>query len=243
MLLIEKKKNFFSYSFRKLIKNFLKKIFFQGYPLIKIIIIKILSKIKFYRFFLNCLIIKLQYPVYWRLPLKHIFGIKLLIDFSKICEEKKIVLFLIGGSLLGAIRQKSFAGRPTDVDVGVMNNSNDILDEIVIKFKKLTNPITIKKFTHKKKYEKLQFYYDYLIFDINIFSIQNNKYWFNRYEYKIKNNKKNQYISFSLNDLKRLKKTKIYNEIFNTPNNSTQYLKKKYGSGWKTPDSKQFVWR
>ena len=78
-------------------------------------------KIKFYRFVIKCLIIKIQYPLYWRLPLKHVYGLKLLINFTKICEEKKIISFLTSGCLLGAVRQKSFAGRPTDIDVGIID--------------------------------------------------------------------------------------------------------------------------
>ena len=211
--------------------------------MIKKILVIILLKIKFYSFVIKCLIIKIQYPFYWRLPLKHVYGLKLLINFTKICEKKKIISFLTGGCLLGAIRQQSFAGRPTDIDVGILDEKKKNLDKLISKFEKLSNPTSVKKFLYKKKYEKIQFFYDYIILDINIFSIKNKKFWFNRYEYKAKGNNKNQYIFFNLNDLKKLKKTKAYNENFLIPHNAAQYLKKKFGNTWKTPDKKQFVWR
>ena len=97
------------------------------------------------------------------------------------------------------------------------------LNNLISKFEKLSNPTSVKKFLHKKKIEKIQFYYDYIIFDINIFFIKNKKFWFNRYEYKTKGNDRNQYIVFNLRDLKKLKKTKVYNENFSIPHNSTQY--------------------
>ena len=243
MLIEKKKKNIISQNFKNFIKNFLKKIFLKGYPVVKKILVIILLKIKFYRFVIKCLIIKIQYPLYWRLPLKHVYGLKLLINFTKICEEKKIISFLTCGCLLGAVRQKSFAGRPTDIDVGIIDAKKKNLNNLISKFEKLSNPTSVKKFLHKKKIEKIQFYYDYIIFDINIFFIKNKKFWFNRYEYKTKGNDRNQYIVFNLRDLKKLKKTKVYNENFSIPHNSTQYLKKKYGNTWKTPDKKQFVWR
>lgn len=93
MLVIEEKKNYLSKNLKIFIKNFLKKIFSKKYPEVKKIIVIILDKIKFYRFIYNCLMIKLQYPLYWRLPSKHIFGLKLLINLTKICEKKKYCVF------------------------------------------------------------------------------------------------------------------------------------------------------
>ena len=242
MIVIDKKKNHIAKNLKILIKDFLKTIFSKKYSVVKKIIVITLEKIKFYRFFFKCLMIKLQYPIYWRLPLKHIFGLKLLINFTKICEKKKIISFLTGGTLLGAVRQQSFAGRPSDIDIGILENKKIILDNFILNFKKSTRPFKVKKFKYKNKYVKLQFYYEFMIFDINIFSLKNKKSWFNIYEDK-KSVKKKELIFFRINDLKKLKKIKVYNESFFIPYNSTRYLYKKFGNRWKIPDKKQYFWK
>jgi len=63
--------------------------------------------------------LRIKYPMYFRLPSTQIYALHILIKFLKIVEMKKINFFLVGGCLLGAVRQKSFAGRPSDIDLGI----------------------------------------------------------------------------------------------------------------------------
>ena len=41
----------------------------------------------------------------------------------EILKPQKIDLFLVGGCLLGAVRQGSFAGRPSDIDFGIKEDT------------------------------------------------------------------------------------------------------------------------
>ena len=53
------------------------------------------------------------------IPTKHIVAIDVLQKLTKIYEPFGIKFFLTGGLLLGAVRQKAFAGRPSDLDIGI----------------------------------------------------------------------------------------------------------------------------
>lgn len=52
-------------------------------------------------------------------PLRQMVALDTLIQFRDIHEALGIRVFLVGGLLLGAVRQGSFAGRPGDLDVAV----------------------------------------------------------------------------------------------------------------------------
>lgn len=55
------------------------------------------------------------------IPTRHIVAIDVLQKLSKIYEPLGIKFFLTGGLLLGAVRQKAFAGRPSDLDIGIID--------------------------------------------------------------------------------------------------------------------------
>ena len=63
----------------------------------------------FSRFYLATIFFRLKYPHYFSLPSRHLYAISISIKFLKILKPQKIDFFLLGGSLLGAVRQESFA--------------------------------------------------------------------------------------------------------------------------------------
>ena len=63
--------------------------------------------------------LKFRHPSYYRLPIRQIYAFHIAIKFLKILKPQKINLFLLEGSLLGVIRQESFAGTPIDIDFGI----------------------------------------------------------------------------------------------------------------------------
>ncbi len=54
-----------------------------------------------------------------RVPLTQILMLDTAINVTRALEERNIDYYLIGGSLLGAIRQQAFAGRPSDFDIAI----------------------------------------------------------------------------------------------------------------------------
>ncbi len=68
---------------------------------------------------LKVIYLRFKYPLYFRLPAMQIYALHTVLKFFKILKPLKINFFLVGGCLLGAVRQESFAGRPTDIDLGI----------------------------------------------------------------------------------------------------------------------------
>lgn len=230
---------------RKVIQDFflrsLLKIFPNKFQVYKEKIKTIINKIKYYffrypSFVLLAICLKFRYPLYFRLPSRHIYTLHTLINFLKILEKEKIDFFLIDGSLLGAVRQESFAGRPTDIDLGIKEDQ----------FKKLLNviPLLIKKGARSiKKDDKLsvlQIMFRYTLVDIKVFK-KKNQMWIGEcdkyYGEKFKG------ITFSIEDLEHLVPINLYGRKFLSPSNPEIYLEKKYGRHWRIPDKKQFIWK
>lgn len=65
--------------------------------------------------------------------LKHLQKVQLMMlkDFIKICEENDITYFVIGGSLLGAIRHNGFIPWDDDIDVIMFRSDFEKLDKIM----------------------------------------------------------------------------------------------------------------
>ena len=53
----------------------------------------------------------------------HSVQVEMLLDIDKFCKEKDLTYFLIGGTLLGAIRHQGFIPWDDDVDIGMPRES------------------------------------------------------------------------------------------------------------------------
>ena len=51
------------------------------------------------------------------IPHHHLKMMVILMDLIKVLDKLKIKYFIMSGTLLGAIRQSSFAGKPGDIDL------------------------------------------------------------------------------------------------------------------------------
>ena len=145
----------------------------------------------------------------------------------------------MSGTLLGAIRGNSFAGRPSDVDIAIRNQDcKKILDSFPTLIK---TGVTSIKIRPKRKIKRIQLVLKSVLIDIEIFTIKkikNKKYWVGDPLEKKKP------TIFNLNDLKKFKSVYLYNKKFYSPNNSFKYLKQTYGNKWKVPKNpNQFIWK
>ena len=183
--------------------------------------------------------LRFKYPLYIMLPAKQIYAIGLAIKFLKILKQKEIDFFIVGGTLLGAVRQESFAGRPTDVDFGVKEEQLPKLLESIPLF--IKNGARFVRKRSSSKLIKLQILFHCMLVDVGIFrkkKVGKKEMWFNEDEKE--HDSKSKYIYLSLD---RLLLIKAYGREFMAPANSEIYLEKKFGKNWKIPDKKQFYWR
>ena len=241
------KKSKIRHIFQKLFLELLKYIFGSKFQFYKNKIKLLMSKIRLKNIlYLKTFILRFKYPLYFKLPARHLYGIDLLIRFSNFFELNKINFFIIGGTLLGAARQGSFAGRPTDIDIGIIESESFKLTKLISSMKKDFKPQIIRKTSN----EKLQFIFAPLLFDITIYKkkkINKKVFWVNKkdfeYNYINPSVKKKKIVIFTENDLKKLVNVKLYVKNFLAPSNINLYLKKKYGKNWRKPNKKQFVWK
>jgi phosphorylcholine metabolism protein LicD len=199
--------------------------------------VKFLSdlKINFIEFF-SSLHLRFLRPSLFFIPVNHLKMINILIDVIKIVEKLNINYFIISGTLLGAIRQNSFAGRPGDIDLAI--NKKDL--------------IVLKKFlnTHKKKLNITQgpTFKDSSLWlrikgetvDINLFNKTKKKFIGKCYCYF---KKKHINLILPSDVFINKKKSNLYNIHFYVPKNYIYVIKKLYGNKWKIPNKHQFVWR
>ena len=231
---------------QKLFLQFLLKLFPKKFLTYKQKIKNIMNKSVFYIFcFYKAIYLKLKYPRYIRLPFKHIFMLDGLFKFLECLKKQKIVFFLVSGSLLGAVRQESFAGRPSDVDLGIKEDQLEkLLNAIPLLIK--SGVKTIRKYPHNtpdNKLVRLQILYNYSNIDISVYrkkKIEENEVWIGEEDRTVE--KKFNGLSFPTEDLEKLIPIKCYGEKFMAPKNPEAYLTKLYGKNWKIPDKKQFFW-
>jgi hypothetical protein len=236
---------------QKLFLTLLLKIFSKKFIPYKNKIISIMNKSKFY-FWNICL--RFRYPLYFRLPPKQLYAIGTAIKFLKILKSQKIDFFLVGGSLLGAVRQGAFAGRPSDVDFGVKEEQlQKLLDAFPLLIK--NGARTIRK---NKEIDIIQFLFPYGLVDVEVFRKENvgkDEMWVGKKGVawvggKIKwakINKKSvdqkfEGVTFPISDLENLITIKAYGKQFLAPSNPEIYLEQSFGKNWRIPDKKQFFW-
>ena len=186
--------------------------------------------------------LKFRHPSYYSLPSRQIYAFYIAIKFLKILKPQKINFFLLEGSLLGAIRQESFAGRPADIDFGIKEDElQKLLDAFPLLIK--SGIKTIKKEVNNK-IEKIQILFPCILVDIAVYRKRNvgkNEMWVGEI-YKDIAEKING-VTFPITDLENLITVKAYGKNFFSPANPEIYLEKIYGKNWKVPDKKQFFWK
>ena len=97
-------------------------------------------------FFFTKLPLRLKHYQLFRInklvPINHLIAIDIIQELSKIYEPYGVKFFLTGGQLLGAVRQGAFAGRPQDVDLGLIDTHFDKFYKNIHLIKKNFNTFT-----------------------------------------------------------------------------------------------------
>jgi len=223
---------------------------------------KIKKKIKFImdvagrRTFVFFIGFKLRFknPRYFRLPSSQIYALHIYTKLLKILENKKIDFFLVGGCLLGAIRQESFAGNPGDIDLGIKENQlSNLLNAFPLLIENgailiRTSPYNKDPYD-KDKVERLQIFFPRMSVDVGIYRkviVKEKEMWGNfGGETENQHFPQNQNLSterFTIS-LDYLKPINAYGMKFLSPPNPEIYLERKYGKNWRSPNKKQFFWR
>jgi len=191
--------------------------------------------------------LRFRYPRYFILPSTQIYALHILIKFSKILEPQKIDFFLMGGCLLGAKRQESFAGKPKDLDLGIKEDEFPKLLDAIPLLKKNGAKFIRERF-NKNKLERLQIEFPGMLVDIGIYrkkNVEGKEMWGNEDETKWiekterGSGQKFDSLTFPMDNLIPIK---IYGREFLAPPNPEIYLEKKFGKNWRIPDKKQFYW-
>ena len=223
---------------QKLFLKFLLKIFPKKFSFYKNKIRNIMNiNIGRLFFWLRVSLLRFKYPFYFNLPPQHLYSVHIIIKFLRILKKKKIDFFLIAGSLLGAVRQEAFAGRPQDIDLGIKEEQfPELLNAIPLLIK--SGVISIRRLSNNK-FERFQILFPYTIVDVVVFN-KENEIWIGAPEKHY--DQKFYGATFPIEDLEHLMSIKAYGKQFLAPTNPEMYLEKKYGKNWRTLDKKQFIW-
>ena len=183
------------------------------------------------------LLLRFKYPKYYMLPSRHLYCVNVVIKLIKILKEKKIEPFLVGGTLLGAVRQESFAGRPQDIDLGIKEHHFESLLNSMPNIMKC-GAMSIRRMIYDD-FPRIQILFPHTLVDIAIFK-KENEIWIGEPEKHY--DKTHKGTTFSIKDLEELISVDVYGRKFPSPGNPKIYLDKKYGKDWRKPDKKQFFW-
>ena len=184
-------------------------------------------------FNLKVFTLRIKYPSKLNVPGRHIFLLHTLNKFLKILKPRKINFFLLGGTLLGAVRQGSFADM-RDLDLGIKEEEfPKLIDAIPLLIN--SGAIKIRKNSKKESQKRLQVLYPFLIIDISVYKKEkkgNNEIWVGEKDDKRSNNLG---FNFNIKDLENLINVKAYGQEFLSPAKPEIYLEKVYGKNWRTP--------
>ena len=178
-----------------------------------------------------------------------------LLKFENALTSFGLTSFLMDGTLVGAIRQGAFAGRPADLDFGIkvdQNFSLERLNSYLFKKRFVVAP-GYKTLRHRQCY---QYKYRFLfgIFRLHtgsislvFFSNDEKGNWINPME-EISHRAELPFGSIrrvdviSEKNLGNLRTAKIFGREFKVPLNAEELIAAQYGDDWMIPNSRQFAW-
>lgn len=198
-----------------------------------------------------------SYPRYrhLRVPLRQVLILDSALTVQKELESANIGFVICGGTLLGAVRQGAFAGRPGDFDLAIRENDVEKLMMLEPDFEKYhlsvldhkvsspTNQVRFGGITiMPRSFGKI--YANKCQIHIHIYEFIDGVWRWQRWRQDPTNpdRKERQATLDFPSSLTGLTAT-VFGYKFPIPNNYEQNLITLYGQGWRTPNSKQYSWR
>ena len=185
-------------------------------------------------------------PKYLKLkvPFRQILMLDTILKVTRKLEDNNIEYFLIAGSLLGAIRQKAFAGRPSDFDIAIKDHDWQKLLALESEFHKFglrsKNHISIR--LDKSSYGGLVHIWPRILrrktrwgmIDVHVHEQVGDNWRFIGSDAALDEVPKFQaLLKFPSTD--NLITAEIFGYLFPIPLNAEEYLIKAYGPNWRTP--------
>lgn len=173
--------------------------------------------------------------------------VQFLFDVEKNLKELSIDYWIEGGTLLGAVRDQKLIPWDHDIDMGMINKSDDTIKKVIKKLKKEFY-VSVKSFDKTEgvwelgKYRVLKIYpkkyflfKDKLCLDIFIYYLGNIPNLKDKvYKYVVWG--KNAYHKRKFFD--DLQQIEFYGKLINVPSDYEEFLEVKYGTDWRTPKKK-----
>jgi hypothetical protein len=182
-----------------------------------------------------------------RVPFRQVLMLDTSLKFTRLLDHYNIDYVLLTGSLLGAVRQRAFAGRPRDFDLAIRKRDRQKLLELIPSFK--SQGLCVYECTGRRDSANgfivafpslLCFQERWAEIDIHTYvECDGGKWRWDRWDQDIP------MISFGL-DFPTIGSecfAEIFSYKFKIPTNWEEYLVAVFGKDWRTPDSKQFSWR
>jgi len=180
-----------------------------------------------------------------KVPFRQLVMLDTALKFTRLLDQKNIDYVLITGSLLGAIRQGAFAGRPRDFDLAIRSQDRQKLLDLIPEFR--DQGLCVYECTGRRDSANgfivgfpimLCFQEKWAEIDIHSYIAYENGWRWNRWDQDIPK------ISFVIDFPERgnEKYAEIFSYKFKIPANSHDYLEAVYGKDWRIPDSRQFAW-
>ena len=171
-------------------------------------------------------------------------AVALMFNVKEIMESLSINYWIEGGTLLGAVRDKKLIPWDHDIDMGMINKSNDEIKKLIKKLKN-TFYVSVKTFNNMQDVWNLGKY--------RVIKVYPKKYFFLKqdlcldifiyYNGKVPNIKDDvyKYVVWGKNAFHKkdffdnLEQIEFYGKLINAPYTYKEFLKLKYGPDWETP--------
>jgi len=187
----------------------------------------------------------------YRVPFRQRLMFGTVLKVKKILEDSGIEFVIVGGSLLGAQRDGSFAGRPADFDIAIKEKDYDKLLSLDWEF--WDGGLSLLDWS---SYRSQNFRFGGIVhiwpfnlnqktrwgmIDVHVYARQKDEWFFKGRDYQ-KDNPPSVRIPISFPGQKTSSSAKIFGIAFPIPTNAEIYLEQSFGKDWKIPlNHRQFL--